>query len=156
MKLSTLMMFRYSYLQKTPYKHILDDADRRRRDRRIPCQALLIFKFSSFYTLFRSGNDQAMLHATGHDHKSFNKLLKLFHPCYYLYTWDRSFKKIRLKNKVDMHGVPMGRPRDMSAIGCLGLVLMWYRTRGSCARSLSMIFGQTSSPLYTWLKFGIV
>ena len=30
---------------------------------------------------------------------------------------------------------------------------MWYRTRGSCARSLSILFGLTSSPMYVWLKF---
>ena len=41
----------------------------------------------------------------------------------------------------------------MTAEGCLGLVLMWFRTRGSCARSLAMIFGQTSTPMYKWLKF---
>ena len=31
---------------------------------------------------------------------------------------------------------------------------MWFRTRGSCARSLAMIFGQTATPMYKWLKFG--
>ena len=48
----------------------------------------------------------------------------------------------------------MGRDRDMTACGCPGLVLMWYRTRGSSARGLDLMFGQTSSPLYFWLKFG--
>ena len=42
----------------------------------------------------------------------------------------------------------------MTASGCLGLVLMWFRTRGSCARALSILFGQTASPMYCWLKFG--
>ena len=60
---------------------------------------------------------------------------------------------IRLK-KVDIDGVPMGRNRDMTACGCLGLILMWYRTRGSCSRGLAMMFGQTSTPMYQWLKFG--
>ena len=47
----------------------------------------------------------------------------------------------------------MGKPRDLNAIGALGMTLMWLRTRGSCARSLSLHFGQTSTPMYKWLKF---
>ena len=31
---------------------------------------------------------------------------------------------------------------------------MWYRTKGSCARTLAVMFGQTSTPMYNWLKFG--
>ena len=31
---------------------------------------------------------------------------------------------------------------------------MWYRTRGSCSRGLAILFGQTSTPMYRWLKFG--
>ena len=42
----------------------------------------------------------------------------------------------------------------MSVVGCLGLVLMWYRTTGACTRSSAMIFCQTSTPTYRWLKFG--
>ena len=42
----------------------------------------------------------------------------------------------------------------MSPVGCLGLVLMWYRTTGACTRNLALHFGQTSSPMYLWLKFG--
>ena len=41
----------------------------------------------------------------------------------------------------------------MTAVGCLGLVLTWYRTRGLCARSLALHFGQTSTPMYRWLNF---
>ena len=47
----------------------------------------------------------------------------------------------------------MGRPRDLDATGGLGLVLVWYHTKGSCNRTLPLIFGQTSTPLYKWLKF---
>ena len=31
---------------------------------------------------------------------------------------------------------------------------MWYRTRGSCAHSLAILLGLTSTPMYCWLKFG--
>ena len=55
---------------------------------------------------------------------------------------------------MDKNGNVLGMKRDMTAEGCLGLILMWYRTRGSCARSLAMHFGQTSTPMYKWLKFG--
>ena len=52
------------------------------------------------------------------------------------------------------NGEPKGRKRDMSAVGCLGLVLMWYCTTGVCTRSSAMNFGQKSTPMYIWLKFG--
>ena len=54
---------------------------------------------------------------------------------------------------MNKNGKVLGMKRDMTAEGCLGLVLMWYRTRGSCARSLAMHFGQISTPMYKWLKF---
>ena len=68
--------------------------------------------------------------------------------------WDKGTKKVRRK-KLDKHGRPYRRkPRDMDAIGSLGLVLTWYRTRGSCTCTLSFIFGLTGSQLYNWLLFG--
>ena len=51
-------------------------------------------------------------------------------------------------------GKPFGRKRDMSPVGCLGLVLMWYRTTGACSRNLALHFGQTCTPMYRWIKFG--
>ena len=51
-------------------------------------------------------------------------------------------------------GVPKGRKRQVDATCCLGLVLYWYRTRGSVARATAMAFGLTSTPMYKWLKFG--
>ena len=57
------------------------------------------------------------------------------------------------KKKLDEDGIPMGHARNLHSVGALGLVLMWYRTRGSCARSLALMFGQTSTCLYKWLKF---
>ena len=42
----------------------------------------------------------------------------------------------------------------MTAYSFLGLILVWYRTRGSYVEILVMLFGQTSSPMYRWLKFG--
>jgi hypothetical protein len=42
--------------------------------------------------------------------------------------------------KVSRNGKKSGRKRELDAVGCLGLVLHWYRTRGSCARALSMAY----------------
>ena len=134
------------------YKEHLDEEGRKRRDRRIPRAALNFFKYSSFKHLYKSGNDQALLNATGHDHRSFNLLLGKFEHTYDYYMVDSETGRIRAK-KLDFDGAPYGGKRDMTAIGALGLVLMWYRTRGACSRNLAMLFGQTSTPMYKWLKF---
>jgi hypothetical protein len=47
-----------------------------------------------------------------------------------------------------------GRRRTIDAAGCLGLILIWYRTTGPINRSLPLIFGLTQTPLERWLKFG--
>ena len=47
----------------------------------------------------------------------------------------------------------MEKSHNLNTVGAIGLVLMWYRTRGTCSRSLAMLFGQTSTIMYNWLKF---
>ena len=69
------------------------------------------------------------------------------------YTFDEDTMQIR-KKVCYPDGTPRGRKRDMSPVGCLGLVLMWYRTTGACSRNLALHFGQTCKPMYRWLKFG--
>mmetsp|Transcript_15572 Transcript_15572/g.23047 ORF Transcript_15572/g.23047 Transcript_15572/m.23047 type:complete len:284 (-) Transcript_15572:82-933(-) len=54
---------------------------------------------------------------------------------------------------VTKYGTVTGRKRDLDATGGLGLVLYWYRTKGSVARATAMAFGLTSTPMYKWLKF---
>ena len=101
MKLSTRFIFMYVCAsKKQSYKHLLDENERRRRDRRIPRASLRSYLYSSFRHLYCSGNDQALLNATGHDHASFRRLLVLFKPVYDAYMWDselqvRKFKKWR-------------------------------------------------------------
>ena len=120
--------------------------ERQRRDRRTPRIALKKYPYSSFLYMFHSGDEQALLNCCGVDHHTFRELLRLFEPLCNQYTPDRTTGGIRkIKGP--------GRPREIDAIGCLGLVLFWFRTRGSTARVLPMAFGQTSTPLYTWLKF---
>ena len=71
MKTSTFLLYEAMLDDEkkvTNYKDLLSDKDRIRRDRRIPRAALLKFDYSSFNYLYKSGNDQALLNATGHDH----------------------------------------------------------------------------------------
>ena len=146
------MMYAHCMSQKKSYKELLFDLARVRRDRRIPRRGVQPYKRCPFEYLLKSKNDQSLLNATGHDHASFAKLLALFKPYYDYYTIDALTKQIRPKVLHD-DGTPRGRMRDMKARGALGLVLMWYRTKGSCTRSLALMFGQTSTPMYRWLKF---
>ena len=131
----------------------LDECECRRRDRRIPRIALGKYNDSPFEYLYNSLNDQALLNATGCDHCAFTILLRKFQVYYHYYTF-HSNKDIIRRKKCYMDGTPKGRKRDMSAVGFLRLVLMWYRSTGACTRSLSMHFGQTSTPMYRWIKFG--
>ena len=127
--------------------------DRRRRDRRYPRIAIQYYEQSSFKYLFLSGDEQALLNACGVDHKVFDELLAVFQPIYDTHTYDRETGHIK-KLKLSPQGVPRGVTRHLDATGCLGLILHWYRTRGSCARSIALHFGLTSSCLYRWIKFG--
>ena len=135
------------------YKKWSSPEDRRRRDRRIPRCALHTWDFSSFRYLYFSDNNQALINDTGQEHESFRKLLVLFKDYYIYWTWDDNAKVI-FQKVLDASGYPCGRQRNLSPIGCLGLVLMWYRIQGLCARSFSMMFGQTSTFLYKWLRIG--
>ena len=150
---STTILYHYLLEGKIPLRTFLSMEEKRRRDRRVPRMALLPYHASSFEYLFISGNKQALINATGHDYASFDILLRVFRPMYRYYTFDMETGLIR-KKVCDIRNKPLGRSRDLPATGCLGLVLMWYRTRGSCARSLAMMFGQTALPMYMWLKFG--
>ena len=141
------------YDSNQSYRDLPDDNEKRHYDRRVPYIAFKTYYYSNFRHMFLSGNDKALLNSTGHDHSSFRKLLHIFKAVYDLCSWDSELQCICTK-KLDENVNPKGRTRDMTACGCLSLVLMWYRTKGSCVRSLAMHFGQTSTPMYMWLKFG--
>ena len=102
--------------------------------------------------MYKSGNNQALLNMTGLDHDSFSKLLKIFKDKWENYTFDENTMIIRKKRVNFLTGL-RGRPIDLDAVGGLGLVLTWFCTKGPCNQTLVMIFGQTSTPLYKWLKF---
>ena len=132
---------------------LLSDEEKRRRDRRTPRIAIRYYRESSFYYLFKSGNDQALLNCCAVDHTAFRKLLEIFQPVYDRHTIDERTNRIR-KRCFTRAGVPKGRKRHIDATGCLGLVLYWFRTQGSVARATVMAFGLTATPTYKWLKFG--
>ena len=79
MRLPTYMIY-YQWMMQNPstFKQMLDDEERQRRDRRYPRSALRVYKYSSFQYLYSSGNNQALLNATGHDHRTFALLLDKF------------------------------------------------------------------------------
>ena len=113
---------------------------RRRRDRRYPRSCLRGYEDSPFKHLYNSGNDQGLLNATGVDQVEFHRLLSRFRPVFENYTFTEDNGLVKAKST-------RGRPRSIDAIGCLGLVLMWYRTKGATNRSLPLVFGLTFSPL---------
>eukprot|EP00980_Cylindrotheca_fusiformis_P019176 scaffold6507_cov90-Cylindrotheca_fusiformis.AAC.4 len=53
-----------------------------RRDRRYPRVTLKSYNESAFKHLFDSGNDQALINATGVDHLEFGRLLQIFEPLF--------------------------------------------------------------------------
>ena len=134
--------------------NVLSEEEKRLRDRCTPCCALDYHQHSSFMYLHYSGDDQALLNCCGTTHAVFKELLALFQPYFNRYTLDDegNLRELKCSRKRGIHW--RGRKRDLNAIGCLGLVLYWYRTRGSVARAVSMAFGLTATPMYKWLKFG--
>jgi hypothetical protein len=127
--------------------------DRRRRSKRFPRISLQQHKKSAFRFMFNSGNNQALINCCGVDHQVFSDLLVWFEPVFNSYTINRKTGRPR-KLEPSAMGMANGRPRNIDATGLLGLVLFWYRTRGSVARAISMSFGLVASNLYDWLTFG--
>ena len=126
--------------------------ERRRRDKRTPRIAIKKHPCSSFLHLFNGGNDQALLNCCGVDHAIFKDLLEIFEPVFDDHLPDKKTGLCR-KVKRTSTGKVAGRPREIDATGCLGLVLFWFRTRGSAARVVPMAFGLTATVLHKWLKF---
>ena len=121
-------------------EHQLSLEDRRRRDRRYPRIAICRYSECPFVYLFRSGNDQALLNCCGVDHKTFRVLLDLFETKFHQYTLDENTGRLQ-----PTKGQGNGRKREIDAVGALGLVLFWFRTRGSVARAVALAFGLTST-----------
>lgn len=120
----------------------------RRRSGKIRQGALLDPTESAFIQLFNSGHDDALVTFCGVDHSTFRELHDLFAPLFYKYTpFNTATGGIGIKRNSHR-----GRPRKITSVMCLGLVLAWTRTRGSLM-VLSMIFGLTTANLSVWLRF---
>jgi len=151
--LSSALSFLAAHVNsKAPtFRDLLDLIGRQRRDRRIPREALLWPEESPWKKLCNSGNQQAMITATGFDHQAFAELLSIFKPLFNGHTpWTglsdgSAFAKLKKKR--------LGRPRLIAAEDCLGLVLCWCRFKGALF-ILQGWFGLTGTPADVWLKFG--
>ena len=126
----------------------LDLDERRRRAMKIPRAALQRPIASAFVRLYRSADDPAMIRLTGFDHRAFRDLLGVYTPIHDCVCVDRDTGVVKLKDPKKG-----GRRRDLDATALLALLLAWTRTRGS-NHLLTMVFGQTLSPLNHWLKLG--
>lgn len=131
---------------------LLDLEACRRRDHRIPRAALQHPSMSAWTFLYHAQNDQSLITACGLDHTTFQELLAIFEPVFDRYTpfgnssGSFHFWLARTENR--------GRRRSMDAASCLGLCLMWTRTRGA-QWHLGIVFGLTGSTTNVWIRFGI-
>jgi hypothetical protein len=84
----------------------------------------------------------------GFDSESFDRLLDKFAPEFNGHTpFDESGSIVEFK-------YTRGRKREVQPADCLGLVLVWTRTRGPL-NVLQLVFGLTYSNLSVYLRFGI-
>jgi hypothetical protein len=85
---------------------------------------------------------------TGFNCKSFKKILEKFSPMFSGHTpFDASEMIVEFE-------YICGRKRVVQPADCLGLVLVWTRTRGAL-NVLQHVFGLTYSNLSIYLRFGI-
>jgi hypothetical protein len=136
-----------------PYKVLLSDEERKKRDSRIPRIGLIEPSRSPFLWIFHSRNNQSLISVTGLDLKSFNYLLNKFLPLFERYS-PYCITPAGLLREVRNDAANRGRPRSLESYSSLGLVLCFTRTRLSMG-VLQMMFGLTASVLGLWLKFGI-
>ena len=81
MRLPSYSLHIYSQLlADSRHKMILTEDQRRNRDRCMPSAAFKNYKYSPFEFLYNSLNDQALSNATGHNHRTFNILIKNSRP----------------------------------------------------------------------------
>ncbi len=128
----------------------LSKTERRRRQHRIPRSALLSPLKSPWKRVLQSRNDQALITLTKLD---FATLDIVVHPFQYFFnnytpfTNDGTIVPLKMKN--------VGRPRLISAVDGLGLVLAWTRTRGS-TMVLELIFGMSQTAVSEYLYFCMI
>lgn len=135
------------------FKEGLNAEEKRRRDRRMPRCSIKPYADSLFQHIYECGDDQALFNIRGCTHKVFWGLLQQFEPLYHVYQ-PNMLTSIVERQKYGSNESKLGRPRQLDATGCLGLVLLWYRTCSAMSQGLATIFGLTNSVMNVWLKFG--
>jgi len=133
---------------KKKFLKSLSEEECRLRSRKIPRASLLSLDLSPWRTLLDSAVDQSLITMTGFDGASFVSLLQKFAPLFDEYT-PFNTSHILLKQDPSKGGCP----RKVCPENCLGLVLVWTRTRGSLT-ALQLVFGMTCSNLCMYLRFG--
>jgi hypothetical protein len=84
----------------------------------------------------------------GFDCKSFSNILQKFAPMFSVHTpFDKSGMIVEIEDT-------RGGKREVQPEDCLGLVLVWTRTRG-LLNVLQLVFGLTYTDLSVYLRFGI-
>jgi hypothetical protein len=115
---------------------------------KIPRCALIPLELSTWQKLQASRNDQAYITMMGFDVDSFEKNLEKFSPIYLMHTpFDASGMIVSLDDV-------RRQKRKVLPADCLGLVLVWMRTRG-LLNVLQLVFGLTYTNLSAYLWFGI-
>ena len=139
--------------RKNLFRESLTIAERRLRSGKIRRGALLPPSQSAFMFLYNSGQDDALVTLCGFDHASFSALLALFEPIFNDYSPYSSSAGGGLIKALKRRDKKLGRPRGVTAVIVLGLVLTWTRTKGS-NKILQVIFGLTHNPTSLWIRFG--
>ena len=134
--------------KESEFRSSLSETGRQRRQRRVARLALQSPQYSAFMTLFFSGHDSSLITVCGIDHCTFRTLLDKFTPLYNRYTPYSDDGSILLMEVRSL----CGRPRSMTALQCLGLILMWTRSRGKMS-FLCMIFGITDAVCSVFIRF---
>ena len=116
------------------------------RDHRIPRHSLLSVRRSPWRKILDTRSAQSLIAVTGLDIDALHYLFEKFAP---LFDNNSPF----LSGTIEPIRPNFGRPRKIRHEDCVGLVLMWTRTRGSLM-TLQMIFGMTMTNLAMYLKFG--
>lgn len=129
----------------------LSKEERMRRSRKVPRISTVEPYMSPWARLYGSDNMEGFITVTGLDPPCFRDLLGEFTLLFNTHSPYADEKgDIR---KIDGGSMRRGRPRKITAAGCLGLVLFWTRT--SCYYwTIAGFFGLTGSPCELWLRFG--
>jgi hypothetical protein len=150
-RLMLLYVLQEQQQRSRSFVNLLENEERRMRERRIPRNSLVDPSDSPWLRVLNNGSEQAMITLTGFSHSSFHQLHSIFRPIFVSntpYSDDGTIQPIRPETMFRQ-----GRPRMCTSHACLGLVLVYGRTTGSMFL-LSSLFGLTMSPLQTWLRFG--